>query len=473
MSETHPQIEHPEGALDRKHSVPVALLILALPIIASMVSRTVMSFVDFIMVSQLGTAAQAAIMPAGILLFCVISFGMGMMSVVSAFVSQNFGRGRMNECAAYLWQGLWVSLALGVAFVPAWWAVGPLFRWVGHEPLVQQMEIDYVQIGLLGLFPMLGGVVLSNFFNGVHKPAITFWAAVIANVYNVAANYALIFGHWGFEPMGMAGAAWATTTAQVFQLLILMAWAGRPAMARVYHTWAMWRPSWYRIRRILWYGFPAGAQFAVDIVAFSIFTILLVGRFGTVQLAAHNLAFKFLEVSFMPSVGLGIAVTAAVGKAIGEGDKPLARSIVRWATGFAMIYMGTIAIGYLTLRHELAGLLSDQPEVVAWAAKLLLLCAVFQVFDALGIIHINALRGAGDNHWPAVAAAVLAATILIGGGYLLAWLFPQWGAVGPWAAATLYIMVLGSTMCFRWRVGPWESINLLDHDDPTPERGEA
>ncbi len=457
-----------DGALDRRRSVPVALLLLALPIIASMISRTVMSFVDFVMVSRLGTEAQAAIMPAGILLFCVIAFGMGMMSVVNTFVAQNFGRGRLRECAAFLWQGLWLSAALGLVFLPAWWGVGPLFAFVGHDPLVQRMEVEYVQIGLLGLAPMLGGVTLSNFFNGIHRPSVGFWAALAANAYNVAANYALIFGHWGFEPMGMAGAAWATTTAQVLQLLLLLAWAGRPSLARRYHTWAMWRPSWHRARRVIWLGFPAGAQFTVDIVAFTIFTIFLVGRFGTVQLAAHNLAFKLLEVSFMPAVGLGIAVTAAVGKAIGEGDKPLARRIVNWATGFAMLYMGAMAVGYVTLRYPLAGLLAAEPDVVEWAARLLLLCAVFQVFDALGIIHVNALRGAGDNHWPAYAAAALAATVFLGGGWAIVALAPQWGAIGPWLAATVYIIVLGLTMFARWRRGPWEAISLLDDEPAEP-----
>jgi len=465
MSQADPTQEHAaDGALDRRHSVPIALLLLAMPIIASMVSRTVMSFVDFVMVTRLGTEAQAAIMPAGILLFCVISFGMGMMSVVNTFVAQNYGRGRMTECAAYLWQGMWLSGVLGVAFLPAWWGVGPLFQWVGHAPTVQRMEIDYVQIGLLGLGPMLAGVTLSNFFNGIHRPSVTFWAAMIANTYNVAANYALIFGGWGFPRMGMAGAAWATTTAQALQMLILLAWAGRPAMARVYGTWAAWRPSWRRLRRVVWLGLPAGIQFTVDIIAFTIFTIFLVGRFGTAQLAAHNLVFKLLEVSFMPTIGLGIAVTAAVGKAIGQGDRPLARRIVRWATGFAIAYMGTIAIAYVTLRYPLARLLSTEPAVVAWAVKLLLMCAMFQVFDALGIIHVNALRGAGDNHWPAWAAALLAAVVFLGGGWLMVASVPEWGAVGPWAAATVYIIILGLTMYFRWRHGPWEKIDLLDHD---------
>src|SRR5690606_12564221 len=149
-----------------------SLLVLALPIIASMVSRTVMSFVDFIMVSQLGTEAQAAIMPAGMLLFCIVGFGMGMLSVVSTFVSQPLGRGRCADCSAYAWQGLWLRLAVAAALLPTWWLAPPLFEAVDHDPQVQAMEVVYVQVGLLGLFPMMGSLALANFFTGIHKPMV-------------------------------------------------------------------------------------------------------------------------------------------------------------------------------------------------------------------------------------------------------------------------------------------------------------
>jgi MATE family multidrug resistance protein len=441
--------------------VPASLLLLALPIIASMISRTVMSFVDFIMVSRLGTEAQAAIMPAGILLFCVASFGMGLLTAVNTFVAQSLGRDDGRACGVYAWQGVHLSVALGLVILPAWWVVPGLFAWVGHEPIVQEMEVAYVQIGLLGMAPMLAATAVSNFCNGVHRPMVGFWAMLVSNVFNVVANYALIYGNWGFPAMGIGGAAWATNAAATLQLAILLAWMLTPRVSRLYHTRHTWRPDARRARDIVRIGTPAGVQFVVDIFAFTVFTLLLVGRFGTVQLAAHNLAFKLLEVAFMPTIGLGVAVTAAVGKAIGRGRRDYARLVTHWAAGFAIAYMGLIGLGYLGLRHELAALLSDDPGVVEWAGRLLLLCAVFQVFDALGITHISALRGAGDNHWPAYVAAGLSALILVGGGYAAALLLPGWGAIGPWVAATLYVCVLGVVMWARWRYGPWERIDLF------------
>jgi MATE family multidrug resistance protein len=445
----------------RRLHVPVSLLALALPIIASMVSRTLMSFVDFIMVSQLGTEAQAAIMPAGILLFCVISFGMGTVSIVNSFVSQSMGRDRLADCSAYAWQGLYLSLAMGLLIVPVLGFVEPFFYWVGHAPAVRDMEIIYVRIGLYSVGPSVAGVALGSFFNGIHRPMVGFWAALISNGFNALANWTLIFGHFGFEPMGIAGAAWGTALAALLQMIIMLAWMLRPHCHQLYRTWDTWRFDLRRMAGILRYGTPAGVQHVIEILAFAIFTLFLVGRFGTEQLAAHNLAFRFLEVSFMPAVGLGIALNAAVGKAIGQNRRDLARLTVWWGAGFAMAYMGFIALLYVTMGRTLAGLLSDDPVVIDWAARLLLLCAAFQVFDALGITHSFALRGAGDTVWPTVVMTICAATVFLGGGWLMTQITPSLGSLGPWLAATAYVIVLGVTFALRWLFGPWEKFELI------------
>ncbi len=447
-------------------AVARGLLLLALPIIAAMVSRTVMSFVDFIMVSQLGTEAQAAIMPAGVVLFTLICFGMGTLSIIGAMVSQSLGRGELDECSAYAWQGLYLSLIGGVLVLPAWLVAEPFFAWVGHEERVQQMEVAYVQIGLLSVGPAMAGVALSSFFNGVHRPWVGFWSAVICNLFNVLANYALIFGNFGFPAMGIAGAAWATVLASALQMLMLLGWMLRGRYQAMFHSRRTWRFSWRRCRRILRFGSPAGAQFIVELLAWTVFTLWLIGRFGTEQLAAHNIAFRFLELSFMPAIGLGTALTAAVGRSIGEGDYALARSQVRWALAMAMGYMGLIALSYVLLGTQMASLLSDNEQVILWASRILLLCAVFQVFDAMGITFIHALRGAGDSLVPALVMIGLTVVVCLGGGVAFILLLPHWGSLGPWTAATVYVTLVGLCMGARYRHGAWQRIELLE-----PARG--
>ena len=455
-------------------AIPRKLVLLSLPIITSMVSATVMHFVDFAMVSRLGTQAMAAIAPASITVFCFISFGMGVLSMVNTLVSQSLGRNELPECSAYAWQGLYVSLLMGGMVLILMPLVAPFFTWVGHEPQVRQMESEYVWIGLISVSPILAGMAITNFFTGIHKPMVTMTAAISANVLNVIANYALIFGNWGCPRLGVAGAAWGTVIGSALQLVILMVWFGRPASHRMYHVWRVWRPSRTRLWRIVWYGVPAGIQHEIEIFAFTIFTLFLIGRnvsvagivmYDPVQQAANNLCFRYLHLSFMPTVGLGIALAACVGKSIGQDRKDLARMYTNWAAVFGVIYMGLIGLCYVLFRKQMVSWLSDDYQVGWWATRLLLLCALFQVFDAIGIIYCFALRGAGDNFVPAFMMAVLAGIILVGGGFATTCWLSSWQSFGPWTAATVYIILLGVVLMAWWRLGWWERIELIHNNN--------
>ncbi len=447
-------------ARPRERDIALYLLALAGPMIATNISRTVMSFVDFIMVSHLGTDAQAAILPASLTVFSTIAFGLGMVAAVNTLVSQTLGRGRLADCSTYGWQGLYLSLGIGMALLPAWLLVEPLFTWLDHGPRVVAMEIVYTQIGLLGIGPTIAAAALSNFFTGIHRPAIGFVAALVSNIFNAIANYALIFGHFGFAPMGIEGAAWATLAAGLLQLLILLGWMMLPRYGRAYGTWRTWRASTRHMRQLLRVGLPTGAHFGADMISWWAFTVILIGRFGKIELAANNICFKFLEVAFMPAVGLGFALTAAVGRSIGEGRPDIARRYVAWALRFMVAYMGLIGLMMAVFRHELPALLTDSDQVVSAAVPLMIFCAIFQAGDAVSITFNRALHGAGDTFWPAVLFVLSVTVVQLGGGWVMATLMPQWKSIGPWLAATVHLFLMGAILWARFRFGPWERIKL-------------
>ena len=417
------------------------------------------------MVSQLGTDAQAAITPAGILLFVFIAFSNGLFTACNTLTSQALGRKDTRHCASYAWQSLYLSIVFTVVISPLYFLAPSYFHWLGHDPVVQEYEIQYVQICLLGLFPMVAAKALTSFANGLHKPKIGFVAMFVGNVFNVIGNYALIFGNWGFPEMGIAGAAYATIAAAALQFLIIFLWFLSPAINRLYQTQKNYRFDFLRIREILKLGTPTGFQSCVEIFGFMVFCHYLVGQFDKYQLAAANTCFKLLEVAFMPAIGLSVALTAAVGKAIGEGNIPLAKQNTRCAIRIALLHMGLVSCFYMTFRHEMGSWFNaGDPEVHQWVAKMLIFCTVFQLFDALGIIYNGALRGAGDTLVPAIIQSSLAIFVTIGFGFWITWMFPEWESNGPWIAITLYIVLLGVFLGARWRKGKWVKI-----DHPYPE----
>ncbi|MBB6442648.1 MATE family efflux transporter [Phycisphaera mikurensis] len=434
------------------------LLRIALPTIAALASRTVMSFADFLMVSRLGVDEQAAIVPATVVVFAVVSFGMGGMTAVSTLASQAFGRGDRADAGAWAWQGVWASLAFALAALAFWPFAGPLFAAAGHTPEVEALETGYVQIALLGVFPTVVAMAVSNFFTAVQRPAVTFWATVVANALNIGGNWVLIYGNLGAPALGMDGAAWATTAAAFLQAAILAGWMLRPRMRAAFATWPAPGPSRPRLRRMVKLGVPAGLQSGLEFLVFGFFIVGLVSGLGTVPAAASNIAFKFSEIAFMPCIGIGIAVTAVVGESLGAGDRGRARRAAAVAMRIAAAWVGFCGLLAFTAGPWIVGGVAADAEVAALGIVLLWIGVSFQWSDAVQFIYLGALRGAGDNRFPAVFTAFSATIVLLGGGWLATVLFDAYAVHMAWVALSAYVAAQAVAFWWRWRRGAWERI---------------
>jgi len=173
---------------------------------------------------------------------------------------------------------------------------------------------------------------------------------------------------------------------------------------------------------------------------------------------------RYIGLAFMPAVGIGIATTALVGKHIGLRQPDIARKRAHQGVITAMVWMGMCGAMFLAFRYPLARLFAttDQAdEIVRIGARIMICAAVFQLSDAVGIVYIGALRGSGDTKWPMLVTVVLSWSILVGGGIATVLLLPQLESLGPWIAASVYVIVMGAAMAWRFESGAWRKIDLL------------
>lgn len=454
--------------LDDSQNPRLEILKLALPIIAMTASRMLMGFIDFVMITDLGTAAQAAISPASLLVFTFLCIGMGAAFTVQSFVSQADGRGEPREGSAYAWQSIYLGLVGMIAVWPLVYYVRPFYEWLGpiagHADAVLEMEIEYTAIALWSFAPCMITTGLDGFFTGVQKPRISLIAILLSIVFNVIGNYALIYGHFGFPAMGMAGAAVATVLGWWVRAAVLIAAFLAPVFNNLYSTRSAWAPNMHKIVQLTKIGAPSSVQMVLDIGAWVVFMMVIMSRFGTEAMAATNIGIQYMHLSFMPAIGLGLALVSKVGFAIGEGRPDIAVSRTRMVMQMNIVYMGGMGLFMILFREPLMRLLSDDPGVIRAGSHILIWAGIFQGFDALWVTYSNALRAAGDTRWPAVAVFVCVWGIHVGGGLLMSSYLPQWGVNGPWLTCTAYVIILGLVLYFRFMSGAWQSIQIFGEE---------
>ena len=443
---------------------------LALPIVGTTMSGMLLGFTDFLMVSQLGTEATAAISPCTMLLYSVLCLGLGMANSVQTYSAQSVGRRRPAEAAAYAWQAMYVGIVFAIVAYPVTRVIPFLWGAIGHEPAVQAMEIAYSEVVLWCMPLAIFCVGLEGFFNGIQRPKVAMVSVLAAVGFNAAANYALIFGKFGMPAMGIRGAAVATLVSWFVRLVMLGIVFLSVEFREKFATHTSWRMNMTRVRGIVRVGGPTGIQWMLDVGSWFVFLTVLIAGFGTTTLAASNIALQMMHVSFMAALGIGGAVTSLVGHAIGEGKLDLAVLRARAGLVLTMSYMAFIAIMFVTFGERLVGLLTSDSGVVAIGSHVLLWAAAFQIFDAMGITYVHALRGAGDTRWPSILVIICNWGVFITGGYLVSRYVPQLGYHGPWMMCTSYIILIGLALRWGFTRGAWRKIRLFRDEEPVVVR---
>ena len=464
--------ESPSSTLPtRSQRGPLAeLLFLALPTVAQMASYTAMQFADALQLAiGAGDAAATAAGMGGFMVFTTMSLAFGALLVVNTLVSQAIGAGNQDVGGRYMWQGVWCAVAFGLLVMPTVLVSRPVLASFGHSAEIVALGGRYYDIEVVWTPVRLAGLSVAQFLLATGRPRVTLAAALCATSLDVLMNFVFITGRFGMPALGVAGAAWSTNAAVTLELLIMAAYCCRPVMRQTYGLWR-WRPHGPSMRQLVAIGVPGGFQMLAEVLAWFLFCVWVMNRFGQAAVTANNYMMQFMKLSFMPAFGLGAAVTALVGRYLGMGRLDLARHRAHLGFKVTAAYMLVCGACFFFGRNQFIGLFSDDPDVIRIGGILLTFAAIYQLFDGLYIIYIGALRGAGDTFWPATVTAILCWTIVVGGGGTIGVLVPEWGPTAPWIFASLYGLILGVYLFARFSRGEWKAVDT-DQARPDEPRG--
>ncbi|MCA9076873.1 MAG: MATE family efflux transporter [Planctomycetaceae bacterium] len=453
------------------------LLEVAIPLMISSGSVSLMHVVDRIFLTWWSVDALAATLPAGITFWAAVSLPMGIGIYTNTFVAQYSGANRPGRLVASVWQGTYFVLFAGVLLLGLLPFTDDLFRWMGHESAVQVLEIEYFSVMIYGAAPMLLAAVLSSFFSGRGRTRVVMAVNLLVALVNIGLDYVMIFGVEGvIAPGGVRGAAIATVIAQAVAAAIFAGLVVKSCLEEGFPLWQSWRPDRDLIGRMLWYGMPNGFQFFVDIAGFAVF-IALVGHLGKESLTATNLAFNLNSLAFIPMMGLSTAVMTLVGQRIGERDVELAVRTTWLAFYLSGLYMGAWGCVYLFAPDVILAPYAAFAEIESFerlrpiVTMLLRFIVLYSFFDAMLVVFGAAVRGAGDTRFSLVFSFICAWLLMVLPVYLLT----RAGTLTlpiAWSVITVYIFVLGIGFLTRFQLGHWKSMSVIEHDrdeDPGEE----
>jgi len=426
----------------------VAMLKLAGPVVVAELGWVAMGVVDTIMVGRLGTEAIGAVGLANLLFFAVFVAGMGLLFGLDPLVSQAHGAGERDEARRWLAHGLALGLAISAPLmaVVAWGALR--LDHLGADPGLIVPARAFALAVVWSTPPLLAYVALRRYLQAIDRVGLIVVALLSANVINWLLNWLLIEGHWGFPALGVTGSAWSTVIGRVWLmgvLLVAVIWHDRRNLA----AWPdALRLSARRMGRLVKLGLPASAHLTLEVGVFAAATALA-ARLGATSLAAHEITLHTASVTFMVPMGIASAGAVRVGQAIGRGDPAAARRAGWMALFLGVGFMALSAAAFALAPRPILGIYHAEPDVASLGVSLLLVAAVFQLFDGMQVTAAGVLRGAGDTRTAMICNVLAHWAIALPLGYVLGITFGH-GVVGLWIGLAAGLAVAGITLLVAW-----------------------
>ncbi len=437
------------------HSYPQhtkAVLKLGLPLVVSNLAQFAIHMTDTLMLGWYDVTALAAATLATSVYFVIFIVGAGFAQAVTPLVAAAAEAGDIKTARRATRMAVWLSVFYGCLFASPFFVAEPILLAIGQTPAVAAAGADYLWIIAIGLIPALIVMALKAFLVALEMTAMILWSTVIAALLNILLNYALIFGNFGAPQLGIQGAAIASVTMQVANVIVLIIYILR----RLPHYQLMQnplRPDPQVMARVFRLGLPIGMTSLAEGGLFTASTIMM-GWIGEIALAAHGIALQLTSLMFMVHIALSQAATVRAGRAVGRRDEVALRRGGIAATTMSGMFVAVTIFIFIVFPTPLIGIFIDttspvRGEILTLGTQLLALAALFQLVDAAQVMALGLLRGIQDTAVPMVIAAISYWVIAIPASYLMAFTL-GWGPQGLWLGLVVGLTVAAMALTTRF-----------------------
>lgn len=376
-----------------------------------MLGHTFVSFVDNIMVGQMGTAELAAVSLGNSFMFIAMSIGIGFSTAITPLIAEADSSDNLEQARSIYKSGLFLCTTLGIVLFLGVFFSKPIMYLMKQPEEVVELAIPYLDLVAFSLIPLVIFQAIKQFSDGMSMTKYPMYATLIANVINVVLNYLLIFGKFGFPEMGIVGAAYGTLISRVVMVLYLwLLLRYKERSAQIVKNIKFFVLDIFAIKKIVNLGSLSAMQMLFEVAIFTA-AVWLSGMLGKNPQAANQIALNLSSMTFMVATGLSVASMVRVGNQKGLQNYKELRRIA-----FSIFLLGVLlavffALLFFIFRNSLPNIYvdlkdsanyADNMEVVSIASNLLLVAAFFQISDSIQVVFLGALRGLQDVKIPTI-----------------------------------------------------------------------
>jgi len=422
---------------------------LAVPIMLGQVSHIITGMTDSIMVGQIGSEYLAASAFSNAVYHILFVFGIGLGTGLTPLVGIANGEQNNRKISSLLKNGLLIYFVSGLIISALNFLILPFMGNMGQTDIVVELAKPYFITLILSLIPYMIFISLKQFAEGIEDTKTAMIIAISFNILNVILNYFFIYGIWIFPEWKLFGAGFATlisrTIGAISFVLVLM-------YSKKFKTYyKLMLVSKFNIKEIIQLfriGIPIGFQLLLEVTVFALGGIM-VGWSGQNALAAHQIALTLASFTFLAAQGLASAGTIRVSNYLGENKLHLIKSTGNSIIFLVMLVMSSSAIIFFIFRYTLPAFFVNETEVITLTGNLLIIAALFQIFDGLQVAGHSLLRGLKDVKIPTIIAFITYWVIGVGLCYYLSTV-AGYGAFGVWYGYLITLIIISISLLLRF-----------------------
>ena len=430
---------------------------LAWPLVITQVGYIITGMVDTVFLGKIGAAEQAACILSNNLYILLLVFGIGVSYATTPLVTSANQNMDLLKKASLFKNSIFLNVSVSIICFILLFLSSGLLKYMHQPEDVIKLAVPFFNVLIFSMIPISLFFTCKQYCEGLSNTRMALFISIIGNVINIILNYLLIYGKFGFPELGYIGSAWASFISRVFMgfsfLYLIFKSPVTKEISAVYNRVKINKKELFHLAKI---GLNAGLQLTFEVAAFVI-AGLMAGTFGKEQIDAHGIALSIAAFTYMFASAISSASSIRVGIYKAQDNWLEIKQAAFSSIKLVMLIMGGFAILFLMINNFLPKVFSSDLQIVNLASKLLIIAALFQLFDGIQVTIVGILRGLEDSKIPTLISLVGYWIIALPLAYWLAFIL-KLETVGVWIG--LLVSLIFAAIILFWRLNYLINKNL-------------